>query len=96
MWLYSAGAVCVYTPPVIWLAATDRIHIDLLTAGAIAVSALGQLTYYMLLQKAYSIDDLSVVYPVAGGLVRYYWSVPLSSSWGSGPVLWHCSVPSPW
>ncbi|HEX3731835.1 MAG TPA: EamA family transporter [Mycobacteriales bacterium] len=67
VWLYSAVAVCVYTLPMVWLAVTGRIHLNLVTAGAVAVSAVGQLSYYVLLQKAYSIGDLSVVYPVARG-----------------------------
>ena len=36
-------------------------------AGAVAVSSMGQLAYYLLLQKAYAKGDLSVVYPVARG-----------------------------
>lgn len=67
VWLYSAVAVVLYTSPVIWLGVTGRIQLDWPIAGAIAVSSLGQLTYYLLLQKAYDKGDLSVVYPVARG-----------------------------
>ncbi|PZS11113.1 MAG: EamA family transporter [Acidimicrobiales bacterium] len=67
VWLYSAVAVVIYTPSVLWLVATGRINLGFLSAGAIAISSLGQLVYYLLLQKAYSLGDLSVVYPVARG-----------------------------
>ncbi len=67
VWLYSAIAVVVYLPAVIWLAVTGRIDLDPAAYGAIAVGSLGQFGYYVLLQKAYAVGDLSVVYPVARG-----------------------------
>ena len=67
VWLYSTVAVVVYLPGVIWLAATGRIDLGWPAVAAIAVGSAGSLGYYVLLQKAYAVGDLSVVYPVARG-----------------------------
>ncbi|MHA6323557.1 EamA family transporter [Roseivivax sp. CAU 1753] len=64
VWLFSVVAVVIYAPVAVWaLAGWDHYsHRDL---WFIAGSALLHLAYFLLLQKAYSVGDLSIVYPTA-------------------------------
>lgn len=68
VWLLSVVSALVYAPPTLWLYGERLPSLTLAQAGAIAVSALVHVAYFMSLQHGYSRADLSVVYPVARGI----------------------------
>lgn len=67
VFLYTLGGAIVYAPAVLWLLFVERIPLDAVTLGAVAVSAVLHLVYGVVLQRGYQVGDLSVVYPVARG-----------------------------
>ena len=67
VWLYSVGAVIVYTPAVVWIVATQRPQFDLVHWLALGATALLHLGYSLTLQAGYRASALSLVYPLARG-----------------------------
>jgi drug/metabolite transporter (DMT)-like permease len=66
LWLTFALGTVVFAPFGIWSLASegaDLVH----WAGFAAVSGALQVGYFLLLQKGYSVGDVSVVYPLARG-----------------------------
>ena len=64
---YSAAALLVYAPWVIWLLVTGRVNWSWPVIACIVVSGAIHLAYSLFLQRGYQVADLSVVYPVARG-----------------------------
>ncbi|QFS82761.1 DMT family transporter [Roseivivax sp. THAF197b] len=64
VWLFSLVSVVIYAPLAIWLAFGWETF-ALRDLWFIAGSTVLHLGYFLLLQKAYSVGDLSVVYPTA-------------------------------
>ncbi|HVO47148.1 MAG TPA: DMT family transporter [Steroidobacteraceae bacterium] len=67
VWLYSVGAVILYTPVVIWIWIVQRPHFTRLHYIALAATSLLHLGYSLALQAGYRTSDLSLVYPIARG-----------------------------
>ncbi len=65
--MYSAGSVVLYAPVVIWVVASERPHFGALQWAALGATSVLHLAYSLLLQAAYRISDLSLVYPIARG-----------------------------
>jgi drug/metabolite transporter (DMT)-like permease len=68
VWAYSSIAASICVPLAIVTYLLLRPSLGLREAAIISVSCVVQLTYFQLLQRAYSESDISVVYPVARGL----------------------------
>jgi drug/metabolite transporter (DMT)-like permease len=67
VWLYTAISLVLYLPLNAVVLYVARPHLGPRALGAIAVSAILQLGYFLLLQRGYAVGDLSVVYPLARG-----------------------------
>jgi drug/metabolite transporter (DMT)-like permease len=67
VWLYSTGAVIVYTPAVLWVLATHRPHFEAVHWLALLGTGILHLCYSLMLQAGYRASDLSLVYPLARG-----------------------------
>lgn len=80
VWLYSVGAVLVYTPAVVWILVTQRPHFEPIHALALLATAILHLCYSLMLQAGYRASDLSLVYPLARGsgpLISFFAAVSL-------------------
>lgn len=67
VWLFSALSTLIYLPLAIIIFIVQRPHIGLPEVGAIAITGLLHVAYYMLLNRGYRVGDLSLVYPIARG-----------------------------
>ena len=67
VWLYSVGAVILYTPVVIWIWIVQRPHFTRLHYIALTATSVLHLGYSLALQAGYRTSDLSLVYPIARG-----------------------------
>lgn len=65
VWLFSAASACIYLPFAIAVLALGDFYFGLAELLVCLVSAGFHLAYYLLLQKGYTVGDLSVVYPTA-------------------------------
>jgi drug/metabolite transporter (DMT)-like permease len=67
VWLYSVGAVIVYTPAVVWVVITQRPRFEIEHWLAVLATGVLHLGYSLMLQAGYRASDLSLVYPLARG-----------------------------
>lgn len=67
VWLYSTGAVILYSPVVIWICAAQWPHFQARHYVALAATSVLHLGYSLALQAGYRTSDLSLVYPIARG-----------------------------
>ena len=67
IWLFEALAALLYAPLAIYVLAVQRPHIGALGVAFLAGSVLLHLAYFLILQRGYSVGDLSLVYPLARG-----------------------------
>jgi drug/metabolite transporter (DMT)-like permease len=67
VWLYSVGAVILWTPIAAAIACSAGPAFGLPVWGAFAVTGALHMAYSLGLQRAYAVGDLSVVYPVVRG-----------------------------
>lgn len=67
VWLFSALATIIYLPLAIIILILQQPRIGLPEVGALAVTGLLHVAYYMLLNRGYRAGDLSLVYPIARG-----------------------------
>jgi drug/metabolite transporter (DMT)-like permease len=67
VWLFSVLAAAIYAPFVLAVLIVQRPRIGAIEVIFLVGSALLQMAYFLLLQKGYSLGDLSLVYPLARG-----------------------------
>ena len=67
LWLFALVSVGAYGPYVAWLALSGQLPLQGRDGIALLVSSGFHLGYILLLQRAYAVADLSVVYPIARG-----------------------------
>ena len=67
VWLFSALATLIYLPLAIIILITQRPNLGLPELGALGVTCLLHIAYYLLLNRGYRAGDLSLVYPIARG-----------------------------
>ncbi len=67
IWLYSALAAGMYAPVMIGFIIVERPTLGAMQFGFIIGTGILHLLYFLLLQRAYSVGDLSLVYPLARG-----------------------------
>ena len=67
IWLFSVLAAAIYAPFVLAVLIVQRPRIGAIEVIFLVGSALLQMAYFLLLQKGYSLGDLSLVYPLARG-----------------------------
>lgn len=67
VWLFSALATLIYLPLAIFILFAQQPHIGLPEIGALVVTGLLHVAYYLLLNRGYRAGDLSLVYPIARG-----------------------------
>jgi drug/metabolite transporter (DMT)-like permease len=85
--LYSAAAVALYTPAVLWIVWHERPQFTVIHWVALFATGCLHLGYSLLLQAGYRVSDLSLVYPLARGsgpLLSFFAAVLLlgeSISW---------------
>jgi drug/metabolite transporter (DMT)-like permease len=65
--LYSAVAILIWAPAVLWIIWQERPHFTGLHWLALLGSAVLHLCYSLVLQAGYRVSDLSLVYPLARG-----------------------------
>jgi drug/metabolite transporter (DMT)-like permease len=65
--LYSAAALALYTPAVLWILWHERPQFTAIHWLSLAASGCLHLSYSLLLQAGYRASDLSLVYPLARG-----------------------------
>lgn len=89
VWLFTFLASLFYTPVALYLLLSDSTGVKLEAAqlGAITISALVHLGYYLTLQKAYKVGDLSLVYPVARGTAPLIATAGAITLFGERPSL---------
>ncbi len=67
IWLFEALASLLYAPLALYVIAVQRPQIGALGVAFLAGSVLLHLAYFLILQRGYSVGDLSLVYPLARG-----------------------------
>src|SRR5919206_5286399 len=67
IWLFEALASLLYAPLALYVIAVQRPHLGALGVAFLAGSVLLHLAYFLILQRGYSVGDLSLVYPLARG-----------------------------
>lgn len=67
VWLFTGLAAVLYTPAAIGILVWSHPRVGVAELGFMAGSAVLHLAYFLLLQKGYSVGDLSLVYPLARG-----------------------------
>ena len=67
IWLFEALAALLYAPLALYVIAVERPRIGALGVAFLAGSVLLHLAYFLILQRGYSVGDLSLVYPLARG-----------------------------
>src|SRR5919202_3674594 len=67
IWLFEALASLLYAPLALAVIAVQRPHLGALGVAFLAGSVLLHLAYFLILQRGYSVGDLSLVYPLARG-----------------------------
>lgn len=66
-WLFFALSTVIYLPVMIGAQFISRAHLGVSQLVAILVTAVLHIGYFVLLQRGYSVGDMSVVYPLARG-----------------------------
>lgn len=67
VWLFASLSVLIYAPPALFVLLVERPHVGLAELSFMVGSGVLHLCYFLLLQRGYSVGDLSVVYPLARG-----------------------------
>lgn len=67
IWLFASLSALIYLPLALWILFTQRPDIGWQVFAMIVTSAILHSFYFILLDKGYSIGDLSVIYPLARG-----------------------------
>lgn len=70
IWIFTLAASIIYTPIVamMWITGQFKGTFGVAQVAVIFGSAILHHGYYLLLQKAYRVGDLSIVYPIARGI----------------------------
>lgn len=67
IWLFASMSALLYCPLAIWILITQKIQLGLYPLLFILGSAVLHSVYFILLDKGYSVGDLSIIYPLARG-----------------------------
>lgn len=67
IWLFASLSAIIYLPLALWILFVQKPDITWQAFTMIALSAIIHSFYFILLDKGYSIGDLSVIYPLARG-----------------------------
>ncbi len=67
VWLFEALAALLYAPLALYVIVAQRPRLGMLGFAFLGGSTLLHLAYYLILQRGYSVGDLSLVYPLARG-----------------------------
>ncbi|MEK5503066.1 DMT family transporter [Bacillus sp. FSL M8-0168] len=67
IWLFTAIAAVFYSPLAIGVILYEKPEIGMWQTVLIMASVVSHLAFFLVLQKGYSIGDLSLVYPIARG-----------------------------
>lgn len=67
IWLFASLSAVIYLPLALWILIVQQPDMSWSALAMISVSAIIHSFYFILLDKGYSIGDLSVIYPLARG-----------------------------
>ncbi|MBN8617342.1 MAG: EamA family transporter [Anaerolineae bacterium] len=67
VWLFSALATVIYFPLALYMLFSQQIQLGWAEVGAIGGTCVLHIAYYMLLNRAYRVGDLSLIYPLSRG-----------------------------